>query len=109
MRSTSARRFCLADASGFGMIGDARVTIHNAFSREAFMSASKVVEFAQTDRPMTYDEGLSFIERMRRQLDRFDVTKPGANGKRMDQETESKIRRLCDELEAEFHSDLGYI
>ena len=72
------------------------------------MSISKVIEFAQTDRPMTYQEGLAFIERMRRQLDRFEVTVPGANGRRMDPKTEAEIRRICDELESEFHNDLGY-
>lgn len=71
------------------------------------MPASNVTEFAQTDRPMTYEEGLAFIERMRRQLDRFDVAVPGMSGKRMDPETETNIRRICDELEAEFKKDLG--
>jgi len=92
----------------FGMIGGAKTDIHNALATEASMSTSTVIDFAQTDRPMTYEEGLAFIERMRRQLDRFDVSVPGANGRRMASETEAKIRRLCDELEAEFHSDLGY-
>jgi hypothetical protein len=72
------------------------------------MSSANVIEFAQTDRRMTYEEGLAFIERMRRQLDRFDVAVPGANGRRMDPETEARIRRICDELESEFHRDLGY-
>lgn len=72
------------------------------------MSTSHVIDFAQTDHPMTYEEGLAFIERMRRQLDRFEVAVPGANGRRMNPETEEKIRRLCDGLEAEFRSDLGY-
>jgi hypothetical protein len=72
------------------------------------MSTSNVIDFAQTDHPMTYEQGLAFIKRMRRQLDRFEVTVPGANGRRIAPETEAKIRRLCDELEAEFHIDLGY-
>jgi len=72
------------------------------------MSASNVIDFAQTNRPMTYEEGFAFIERMRRQLDRFEVSMPGANGRRMHPETEARIRRICDELETEFRSDLGY-
>lgn len=72
------------------------------------MSTSNVIDFAQTDRRMTYEEGFAFIDRMRRQLDRFDVSVPGVNGRRMDPETEANIRRICDELEAEFHKDLGY-
>ena len=72
------------------------------------MSTTNVIDFAQTDRPMTYEEGLAFIERMRRQLDRFDMSVPGANGRRIEPETEAKIRAICDELEAEFQSDLGY-
>ncbi len=72
------------------------------------MSTSNIIDFAQTDCPMTYEQAFAFIERMRRQLDRFDLAVPGANGRRIAPETEAKIHRLCDELEAEFHSDLGY-
>jgi len=73
------------------------------------MTASNIIDFAQTDRPMTYEEGLAFIERMRRQLDRFGVAVPGANGRRIAPETEAKIRAICDELEADLHKDLGII
>jgi len=73
------------------------------------MSTSNVIDFAQTDCPMTYEQAFAFIERMRRQLDRFEVSVAGANGRRIAPETEAKIRRLCDELEAEFRNDLGYI
>jgi hypothetical protein len=72
------------------------------------MATSNVIDFAQTACPMTYEQALAFIGQMRRQLDRFDLAVPGANGRRIAPETEAKIRRLCDELEAEFHSDLGY-
>jgi len=71
------------------------------------MDGSNVIDFGQTDRRMTYEEGLAFIERMRRQLDRFDVAVPRANGRRMDSETEATIRQICDELEADFKKDLG--
>ena len=73
------------------------------------MSTSHVIAFDQTDRPMTYEQAFAFIEKMRRQLDRFGVAIPGKNGQRMDPETEAKIRQICDELEAEFRSDLGTI
>jgi hypothetical protein len=98
----------LAEAIRFGMIGDARTGMSNALLWEAIMTTSHVIDFAQTGRLMTYEEGLAFIERMRRQLDRFEVAVPGANGRRMNPETEAKIRCLCDELEAEFRSDLRY-
>jgi hypothetical protein len=96
----------LAEAIAFGMIGDAQPESPRP-SSEVTMSTSNVLDFAQTDHPMTYEEGLAFIARMRRQLDRFDVSVPGANGRRMAPETEVKIRRICDELEADFRQDLG--
>ena len=71
------------------------------------MDGSNILEFGQTDRRMTYEEGLAFIERMRRKLDRFDVAAPGVNGRRMNAEIEARIRHICDELEAEFKMDLG--
>jgi len=73
------------------------------------MSTSNVINFAQMDRPMTYEQALAFIARMRRQLDRFGVAIPERKGQRMDPEIEAKIRRICDELEAEFRSDLGMV
>jgi hypothetical protein len=58
---------------------------------------------------MTFAEGLAFVERTRRQLDRFDVALPGANGRRMNPETEAQIRTFCDELEADIKKSLGDI
>jgi hypothetical protein len=58
---------------------------------------------------MTFAEGLAFVERTRRQLDRFDVAFPGANGRRMNPETEAQLRKLCDELEADIKKSLGDI
>jgi hypothetical protein len=92
-----------------GMIGDTKTDIRNLLSWGAAMSISNVLEFDQADRPMTYEQAFAFIEKMRRQLDRFGVAVPGKNGQRMNPETEAQIRSLCDELEAEFRSDLGTI
>ncbi len=65
------------------------------------MPASNVIGFSENIPTMTNDEGLAFIARMRRQLDRFEVAVPGTNGRRMDREYELEIRRLCDEVESE--------
>ncbi len=90
------------------MIGGARIDIGKPLSGEVFMTTSNVIAFAQTN-PMTYEEGFAFIEKMRRQLDRFDVALPGRTGARMDPQIEARIREICDDLEAEFRSDLGII
>jgi hypothetical protein len=68
-----------------------------------------VLNFSEEVPAMTYAEGLAFVERTRRQLDRFDVAFPGANGRRMNPETEAKIRAICDELEADIKKSLGDI
>jgi len=99
----------LAEAIRFAMIGGARSDIRKRPSGEVYMTTSNVIEFARTNRPMTYEEGFAFIERTRRQLDRFDVALPGRTGARMDPKIEARIREICDELEAEFKSDLGII
>jgi hypothetical protein len=99
----------LAEAIRFAMIGGARTGIRNLLSGEVSMTTSNVIAFAGTNRPMTYEEGFAFIEKMRRQLDRFDVALPGRTGERMDPKIEARIREICDELEAEFKSDLGLI
>jgi hypothetical protein len=71
------------------------------------MSASNVLSFSEPTKTMTYEEGLAFIERTRRQLDRFDAAFPGTDGNRIAPEAEAKIRAICDELEADLHKDLG--
>ena len=74
------------------------------------MAEAQVITFMESPgRTMTCEEGLTFIERMRRQLDRFGVAVPGKNGQQMDPEIEERIRQICDELEAELKIDLGFI
>lgn len=48
---------------------------------------------------MSIPEVLDYIDRTRRQLDRFESL-PGAAGKPIDPAEAATIRRLCDELEA---------
>ena len=62
------------------------------------MSASNVLSFSEQTSTMTYAQGLAYIERTRRQLDRFDAL-PHAPGKVIPSEDEAEIRRLCDEVE----------
>jgi hypothetical protein len=97
----------LADANGFGMIGDATIDIRNPASYEAFMTSAKVITFGETTRTMTYEEGLAFIERTRRQLDRFKTALPRADGQTIAPEDAANIRRQLDSLEADFKRDLG--
>ena len=47
---------------------------------------------------MSVDEVLAYIERTRRQLDRFESL-PGGAANPIDPEEATAIRRLCDELE----------
>ncbi len=70
------------------------------------MPASNVIGLSENLSTMTNDEGLAFIARMRRQLDRFEVAVPGANGRRMPPEYEAEIRRLCDEVESNIRARL---
>jgi hypothetical protein len=73
------------------------------------MSVSTLLTFSEDAGRMTFADGLAFIEKTRRQLDRFDVAFPGAGGQRMNPETEAKIRSICDELEADINRSLGTI
>lgn len=73
------------------------------------MSDSKALFFGEPTRTMTYEEGLAFIERTRRQLDRYEVALPEGDVRKMTPEAEASIRRQLDELEAEFRKDLGTI
>jgi hypothetical protein len=77
--------------------------------KEVSMPASTVLEFSEPTKTMTFAEGLAFIERTRRQLDRFDTALPHEEGKAIDPAEAATIRRKLDELEADFRKDLGYI
>jgi hypothetical protein len=69
------------------------------------MSPSTVLGFPETTARMTFAEGLAFIERTRRQLDRFDAL-PHAAGETIAPEEELAIRQQCDELEADINRSL---
>jgi hypothetical protein len=73
------------------------------------MPASKVIVFGEDTRTMTYADGLEFIERTRRQLDRFEVALPKGEGQMISPEDADSIRLQLDELEAGLHKDLGII
>jgi hypothetical protein len=73
------------------------------------MPASKVIVFGEPTGKMSYAEGLTFIERTRRQLDRFKVAMPRAEGQGITPEDDAAIRQQLDELERDLHKDLGYI
>ena len=70
------------------------------------MSASNVLGFSETTGTMTFAEGLAFIERTRRQLDRFDAL-PHAPDEAIAPEDAAAIRRQCDELEADISRSLS--
>ena len=67
-----------------------------------------VLKLDEAAASMTFADGLAFIERTRRQLDRFGKL-PGTEGKPLDPQEEADIRRLCDELEAGLKADLSNI
>ncbi len=71
------------------------------------MSASTVVGFSEPTETMTIAEGLAFIERTRRQLDRFDAALPHDEGKSIDPEEAAAIRSICDKVEADINRLLG--
>ncbi len=71
------------------------------------MPKQNVIAFSEDIDAMTFDEGLAFIERTRRQLDRYDVALPNAKTMRMPPEAEADIRRLLNELEADIHTSLA--
>lgn len=71
------------------------------------MTTAKVITFGETTRTMTYEEGLAFIERTRRQLDRFEIALPRADEQTIAPEDAKNIRQQLDSLEAVFERDLG--
>jgi len=64
------------------------------------MAASTVLRLSENTATMTFAQGLAFIERTRRQLDRFHAL-PHAPGEAISPNDEMTIRRQCDELEAD--------
>ena len=66
---------------------------------------TKVITLSENLGQMTNEEGLAFIERMRRQLDRFALL-PGTQGQKMNPECEAGIRQICDKVEREIHQSL---
>ena len=71
------------------------------------MPASNVIALSENFTGMTFAEGLSFIERTRRQLGRLDDALPHEEGKSIDPGEAEAIRRLCDELEADIRKSLS--
>jgi hypothetical protein len=71
------------------------------------MTAS-VIQFGEVTASMTFAEGLSFVERTRRQLDRSGEL-PGDNMTFIPADEAREIRRLCDELEADIKAKLSNI
>jgi hypothetical protein len=70
------------------------------------MTGPKVQMLAENTGTMTFAQGLAFIARTRRQLDRFDNL-PDASQRTIAPESAAKIRRLLDELEADINQSLS--
>ena len=73
------------------------------------MTGAKVISFGENSARATYADGLAFIERTRRQLDRFEDALPHEREHRIAPEDAAAIRRKLDELEASIQKDLGVI
>jgi hypothetical protein len=99
----------LADAIHSAMIPDTKTGSRNTTWHEAVMSTSKVIRFGEKPNTMTYEEGFAFIDRTRRQLDRFEVALPHGEGQTISPEDAAAIRRQLDELERDFRKDLETI
>jgi hypothetical protein len=70
------------------------------------MPTSKVVTLSENIGTMTFAEGQAFIERTRRQLDRFNEL-PHVKGQTIASEDAAEIRGMCDELEADIDASLS--
>ena len=70
------------------------------------MSRSTVLSFSETTATMTFAQGLAFIERTRRQLDRFDAL-PHGPGETISPEDAAAIRQQCAELEVDINRSLS--
>jgi len=67
---------------------------------------SNLLAFSENLGSMTFEDGIAFLERTRRQLDRFDAL-PRANGQTITPEDAAEIRALCDELESDIQASLS--
>jgi hypothetical protein len=65
------------------------------------MTPSNVVGFSEHIETMTFEEAMAFVERTRRQLDRFDAALPHKEGQTIDPAEAQAIRQMCDVLEAD--------
>jgi hypothetical protein len=70
------------------------------------MPSPRVHMFAENTGTMTFAEGRAFIERTRRQVDRFDDL-PHTPGQMMATGDAAEIRRMCDDLEADINRSLS--
>jgi hypothetical protein len=71
------------------------------------MPISNVIGFSENAPMLTTEQGLAFVERMRRQLDRYGFAFPGQEGRQMPPEYEARIRRICDDLEADIRKRIA--
>ncbi len=67
------------------------------------MPESNVIGFSEDVSSMTFKDGLAFIARTRRQLDRFDTALPDATGRRLSPENDTRLRAILDDLESDIH------
>ena len=67
---------------------------------------AQVVNISKDLAPMTYADGLAFIERTRRQLDRFALL-PRREGQVIRPKDDAEIRRMCDALETHIKNYLS--
>jgi len=65
---------------------------------------STVIGFSEDSATATFADGLAFIERTRRQLDRFEFL---PNAGTIAPDDAALIRRQCDELEADIKRFIG--
>jgi hypothetical protein len=70
------------------------------------MPSDDIIGFFEPTRPMTIDQGLTFIERTRRQVERFELL-PRAPGQTITPEHAADIRRQCDAAEADINRFLS--
>jgi hypothetical protein len=72
------------------------------------MALARVQALAENTGTMTFAQGLAFIARTRRQIDRFDDL-PHAPGQKIAPDAAAEIRRMCDDLEADINRSLSGI